>query len=825
MYVSTRVHTIRRLAVGLLVLLVAAAAGLPTAAVGADGTGQPNPRPGPVVVSLTFDDGLANQMQAATLMEQQGMRGTFYINSGRLGGSGYLDLGQATSLQARGHEIGGHTVSHADLPTLSTNEAKRQVCNDRLTMLDAGLRVKNFAYPYANENPAVQQIVADCGLNSARVVGDIVSPGTCQGCAYAETVPPAQPYMVRTPDSIKEYTTPLDMENYVLQAEQNGGGWVVLVMHNVCDGCDPNSVDPAQLSEFLAWLARRTDRGTVVKTVDQVIGGTLQPGVAGPPPPPPAANSNLVRNPSMESLNPTTGAPECWQRGGFGTNSYLWETVADAREGQRAQRVTVSGYVSGDRKMITPQDLGSCAPPTVPGHRYRVRAWYKTNAQVRPTAYYRNARGGWAFLGQGPIQATSSTWAATDWTTPPMPADSTAISVGYSVRSNGSLTADAFTLTDVDQTPPSVALTAPVDGSRVRGTVQLAATADDESGIDRVEFLVDGTLRCADTQAPYTCNYDTTSRPDSVIAVTARAVDTARNETLSAGRAYTVSNSIPPDTQSPQVSLTAPPAGSTVAGTVSLTASATDNDAVNQVFFLVNDVEIDAVGTAPYATTWDTTALPDGPAVVEVQALDASGNIGTTGQVSVVVDNAAGDTTPPQTTMTCDGAGCGTDWYSAPVTVRLGATDEGVGVDRIVYSLDGTTPTLEDGIVYDAPFSLDRSATVNFRAYDRAGNAEDVQSLQLRIDTVAPTAAITTPTDGATVTGTTYIWADAADNEGVVRVWFYLDGKALGSRALTTWRWKWDTATTTKGPHTLTVAALDAAGNRTVSAPVQVNVG
>jgi large repetitive protein len=62
------------------------------------------------------------------------------------------------------------------------------------------------------------------------------------------------------------------------------------------------------------------------------------------------------------------------------------------------------------------------------------------------------------------------------------------VSIGYSVRSGGSLTADDFVLVDADQTPPAVAVTNPAPNMLVRGTVPLAATASDASGIAKVEF-------------------------------------------------------------------------------------------------------------------------------------------------------------------------------------------------------------------------------------------------------------------------------------------------------------------------------------------------
>ena len=819
------VSSARRLLSAVLAMLLAS--GLLVQAVGAPVPASavtPTQSGAPVVVSLTYDDGVADQLQTDSMMAKYGMNGTFYINSGRLGSSGYMSAADAIDLQTHGNEIAGHTVSHADLPTLAPDEAKRQICNDRTNLLQAGFQVKNFAYPYGDENPSVQQAVNDCGYNSARGVGDVVSPGTCSGCPYSETMPARNSMALRTPDSIKEYTSLLDMQNYVLQAEQNGGGWVVLVMHHVCRGCDPYSVPPVQLDSFLSWLSARQARGTTVKTVDQVVGGSLKPAVAGPTPPPPLDSTNLLRNPSMESINANTGLPVCWQRGGYGTNSYTWSNTADAQDGGNAQRVAVSSYTDGDRKMISPQDLGACAPSTTAGHKYQVHGWYKTNGTVRLVANYRNAQGGWAFLSQGPVLPTSSGYVQADWTTPALPPGSTGLSVGFSLRSNGFLVGDNLQLNDVDQTAPSVSVTSPSDGTRVRDSITLAADASDASGVDRVDFLVDGVKVCTASQAPYSCEYDTRTHPDSVIAVTARAVDTARNEGLSSGRNYTVSNSVPLDQTAPEVALTEPTGGATVTGDVTLRATASDDDGVNQVLFYVNGTQVAATNTAPYQAVWDSSTEPDGTVTVVAKALDLSGNAGTSAPLTLKVDNASVDSTPPTSSIGCNGATCGNGWYTSAVSVRLSAADVGTGVDRVVYTLDGTDPDDGNGTAYTGPFNLTESTTVKFRAYDRAGNAEDVKTAVLNIDTVPPSATVTAPAVGATVSGTTYFVAGVSDNVGIARVWFYVDGKALGSRVVSPWQWKWDTTKVTKGTHTLHVVAIDAAGNQTRSDSIAVTV-
>jgi uncharacterized protein (DUF2267 family) len=67
----------------------------------------------------------------------------------------------------------------------------------------------------------------------------------------------------------------------VTAAEQHGGGWVQLVFHHLCDGCDAYSITPANFQALLDWLQPRAATGTVVETTTQVVGGPLQPPVPG----------------------------------------------------------------------------------------------------------------------------------------------------------------------------------------------------------------------------------------------------------------------------------------------------------------------------------------------------------------------------------------------------------------------------------------------------------------------------------------------------------------------------------------------------------------
>src|SRR5581483_9420816 len=105
------------------------------------------------------------------------------------------------------------------------------------------------------------------------------------------------------------------------------------------------------------------------------------------------------------------------------------------------------------------------------------------------------------------------------------------------------------------------------------------------------------------------------------------------------------------DTQVPTVSVTGPANGATVAGVVSVTASASDNVGVVGVQFLLNGSNLAAEDTTvPYSVSWNTTSVANGTCTLAAVARDAAGNTSTS-SVSVTVNNVV-DTTAPTVSLT-----------------------------------------------------------------------------------------------------------------------------------------------------------------------------
>jgi hypothetical protein len=98
----------------------------------------------------------------------------------------------------------------------------------------------------------------------------------------------------------------------------------------------------------------------------------------------------------------------------------------------------------------------------------------------------------------------------------------------------------------------------------------------------------------------------------------------------------------PGDTTAPAVTIASPAEGSTVAGTATISATASDNVGVAGVQFKLDGANLGAEDTtSPYSISWNTTVVPNGPHTLTAVARDAAGNTTTSAARSVLVSNAS----------------------------------------------------------------------------------------------------------------------------------------------------------------------------------------
>ncbi len=168
-------------------------------------------------------------------------------------------------------------------------------------------------------------------------------------------------------------------------------------------------------------------------------------------------------------------------------------------------------------------------------------------------------------------------------------------------------------------------------------------------------------------------------------------------------------------------------------------------------------------------------------------------------------------------------------------TVPVSASVSIVGslvVAGVQFKLDGANLGAEDtsapySVSWDTTAASNGSHILTAVARDLLGVQYTSNSVTVTVfnDTTPPTVSITSPANGATVSGTISVSADASDNVGVAGVQFLLDGAALGAEDTTApYSVALDTTKVANGSHTLAATARDAASNRATSLAVTVTV-
>jgi peptidoglycan/xylan/chitin deacetylase (PgdA/CDA1 family) len=431
----------------------------------ASASGVAKTRPAAAIVTFTWGGGNADQTTALPIFHSYRMHATFYIPSGLVcvpsrtvscAGSRYLTLHDVHAIAADGNEIGGLTVLHVPVTGMPAAEAQREICDDRVNLSRWGFTVTDFAYPFGEVNPQAEDLVRRCGYNSGMGTGQLRGAGLCGSCAWAESVPPHNPYLLRTPIEVASVGTvwsPATFESIVEGAQRHGGGWVIFTIHDVCPAACPLGVTPAELRSVLAWLTRQASRGTRVETIGQVIGGTAKPVLPGPAPrpilPPGVTNDSL-------SASGKGGYPACFQAARFGANTVAYSYHrGNGPGGAATETIHMTRWTSGDAKLLPTLDLGRCAPPVTAGRSYTIGEWYKSTRPTQFDLYYRTSVGNWAYWTSSPRIAPATDWTNDTWTTPALPSGATALSFGLTVGSVGTITITRFSL-------------APAHGSRGR---------------------------------------------------------------------------------------------------------------------------------------------------------------------------------------------------------------------------------------------------------------------------------------------------------------------------------------------------------------------
>jgi subtilisin family serine protease len=369
-----------------------------------------------------------------------------------------------------------------------------------------------------------------------------------------------------------------------------------------------------------------------------------------------------------------------------------------------------------------------------------------------------------------------------------------------------------------DATPPTVAFSAPAEGATVSGTITVSATASDNVAVTKVELYEGTTLLGTDTGAPYSFSWASRTVDNGEHTLTLKAYDAIGN-TGTADRTVTTDN----DFTAPTVEVTAPAEGATVAGTIPITASASDNRGVTKVEFYLGTTLIMTDTSVPYTFNYNTRQQANGDKVITAKAYDAMGNVGVSAPVNVVFDN---DFTAPTVEVTAPAHGT---TVMGTITLSATASDERSSISKVEFYL-GTTLLAIDSTApysysYNTRLQTNGDKVISAKAYDAVGNVgvSDPVYVGFDNDFIAPTVEVTAPGEGATLSATVTLSATASDDRSSIsKVEFFVGTTKVATDTSAPYTYSYNTRLLANGDKVITAKAYDSWNNVSTSAPVNV---
>lgn len=131
-------------------------------------------------LTLSYDDGVEQDIRLITIMQEYGLKGTFNLNSGLYAAEGTeykegiiqrrMTKKQCLDLYTdSGMEVAVHGYTHPYLEQLPINICAKEVLKDRETLEnDYGCIVRGMAYPFGTISDEVVEVLKQCGIAYSR---------------------------------------------------------------------------------------------------------------------------------------------------------------------------------------------------------------------------------------------------------------------------------------------------------------------------------------------------------------------------------------------------------------------------------------------------------------------------------------------------------------------------------------------------------------------------------------------------------------------------------------------------------------------------------
>lgn len=378
---------------------------------------------------------------------------------------------------------------------------------------------------------------------------------------------------------------------------------------------------------------------------------------------------------------------------------------------------------------------------------------------------------------------------------------------GYDIVGNNASTTITVT---VDNMPPIVSITSPLNNTFVRGNITITFTAQDP--VLKNASLMIGDAFAFNVTGNTSQPFNTARLPDGNYSLTLVAYDWAGN------KAETSIN-ISIDNTKPTAHITCPASNSYVKGTVNVNFTFSDSNLENATLLLDGQFLANVKLVTSYA--WDTNVSSDGSHTLTLTVLDKAGNIAAD-EVTVIVDNTSplGEVQSPLNGTYVRGT-VNVTCYGYDVNLeQMKLYIDGINMPPYNWTTSGMHTTAWDTTKYS-----DGTHTISLVIYDKAGN-QLITTISVTVDNTPPTVSINSPSkNGTSLTGIVNITYTATDNSQIATLLLIIDN--MQTRIYPNQTYRWDTTKFADGNYTIRIVATDLAGNtaeatvtvKTVNAP------
>jgi peptidoglycan/xylan/chitin deacetylase (PgdA/CDA1 family) len=121
-------------------------------------------------LTMSYDDGQVYDRRLVEIFNKYGIKGTFHLNSGKLGEEPYLCSSEVGGLFS-GHEISAHSLNHPYLTLIPNETVVSEIIEDRRRLEAlAGYPVRGMSYPFGVYSKELIKILPGLGVEYSRTV-------------------------------------------------------------------------------------------------------------------------------------------------------------------------------------------------------------------------------------------------------------------------------------------------------------------------------------------------------------------------------------------------------------------------------------------------------------------------------------------------------------------------------------------------------------------------------------------------------------------------------------------------------------------------------